>query len=134
MPRPPFSIWRIVPKAIQFTAGVRLELKDDLLGRDIGFQDCVHVSGPHMRRKQIPSAILAVLLDSAQNGRPTFVIEEIRRLEHPLAVGQSALCIGLHQAAAELIVSPVDGARFISVKVGAVACERDEIPQSLPKF
>jgi hypothetical protein len=33
-----------------------------------------------------------------------------------------------------LIVSPVHGARFISVKVGAVACERDEIPQSVPKF
>jgi hypothetical protein len=86
-----------------------------------------------MRRKQIPPAIFAVLPNSFQYGRPA-LIENIWRLEHPLAVGQSALRIGLHHAAAELIVSPVHGARFISVKVGAVACERDEIPQSVPKF
>ena len=131
MPRPPFSIRPIVPKAIQFTTGVRLELNDNLLGRDIGFQDCMHVISPHMCRKQIPSAILAVLPDRPQNGRPAFVIEEIGRLKHSFAFRQSALWIGLYKAAAEMIVGPVHGARFIAVEVGAVARERNEVPQAM---
>ena len=88
--------------------------------------------GPYVRGQQVPAPVRTMPLDGRHYHCPTRLVEHIGTLEHFSTFCQDALCIGLPSPAANQIVTPIHRSRFVAVQAGAVAGERDEIPQTAP--
>ncbi len=84
---PSLSIRSIAIQAVEFPAGVRLELVHDFLRSNVGFHNRMHVIGPHMCGQQTPTAMHAVLPQSRQDCCPALPVQPIRRLLHALTLG-----------------------------------------------
>ena len=90
----------------------------------------MHVTGPHMRGKQVPASVRANLPERFQYDRSALAVELIRRLIHYAPFRFGAPWIGLQPSGSKPIVMTVYRTRFVTVKMCAVAGKSEEIPHS----
>ena len=99
----------------------------DSLRANLRYDDQVNVSGPHVGCQQIPSA-----LPGSAPVMPAAPLRDGFRLTHPalvhvLAFSRHPLRIRLQQAASKMPIVAIDGSRFVTMQVAAVASKSDEI-------
>ena len=108
--RPAPSIWSISTKFIQPPASIRFEIIHYLLRLNLGLNNHMNMISSDVRCEQVPTAMRADFLESFQHHCAGAFIEQIRLLNHRLALHSGAFCIRVQRRASQQAMSAIDGA------------------------